>query len=208
VSLTAGQSAFIARLSRDTGLDPGVVTAWALAEESGSAAAARQTSGNHDWLNIGYTDSGTFGAGARVWRDPITAADATAGWLKGGATIPGYGTAAPGIRAILTTAGQPPAAQIAAIQRSGWASSGYPNLPAIFGQSARLAPAPSSTAGAAASSSSSSGAYGGLGGFMLRTALTFGLLIAGLALAWEGFNGLLGGRPNRAASRAAVVALA
>ena len=39
-----------------------------------------------------------------------------------------------GIRAILSTAGQSPAAQVAAIQRSGWASSGYPDLPGLLQQ--------------------------------------------------------------------------
>ena len=39
-----------------------------------------------------------------------------------------------GIRAILSTGGQSPEAQIAAIQHSGWASSGYPSLPALYQQ--------------------------------------------------------------------------
>jgi len=132
--LTPGQQQFASRLAADTGLDPGVVTAWLLAEESGGAAASRQAAGNNDWLNIGYTDSGTYGASDAVWSDPITAADATAGWLSGQSTIPGYGTASPGIQAILQTAGQGPAAQIQALQSSGWASSGYPDLPSIYQQ--------------------------------------------------------------------------
>ena len=90
-----------------------------LAEESGSAAQSRQSASNNDWLNIGYTDSGTYGSSDSIWSDPITAADATAGWIKGQDTIPGYGTAAPGIQAILKTVGQPAAAQIAALQEVG-----------------------------------------------------------------------------------------
>ncbi len=132
--LTSAQQTFASRLAADTGLDPGVVSAWLLAEESGSAAQSRQAAGNNDWLNIGYTDSGTYGSADSVWSDPSAAADATAGWLKGQNTIPGYGTASSGIQAILNTAGQPAGTQIAALQNSGWASSGYPSLPALYSQ--------------------------------------------------------------------------
>ncbi|MGZ4183277.1 MAG: hypothetical protein ACXVUL_21665 [Solirubrobacteraceae bacterium] len=130
--MTTGQQQFASRLAADTGLDPGVIGAWLLAEENGSAAGSRQAANNNDWLNIGYTDGGTYGSGDSIWSDPTTAADATAGWLKGQNTIPGYGTASGGIQAILSTAGQSPQAQIAAIQNSGWASSGYPSLPGLY----------------------------------------------------------------------------
>ncbi len=130
--LTPGQQQFAARLAAQTGLDPRVISAWLLAEESSGAAKSREAAGNHNWLNIGYTDSGTYGSGNSIWSNPITAADATAGWLKGQDTVAGYGKAAPGVQAILRTAGQPPDVQIAALQRSGWASSGYPDLPALL----------------------------------------------------------------------------
>jgi hypothetical protein len=132
--LTSAQQTFAARLAADTGLDGGVVSAWLLAEESGGAAVSRQASNNNDWLNIGYTDSGTYGSADSIWSDPAGAADATAGWLKGQNTIPGYGTASSGIQAVLGTAGQAPATQIAALQNSGWASSGYPSLPSLYQQ--------------------------------------------------------------------------
>lgn len=132
--LTSGQQQFAARLATDTGLDRGVVSAWLLAEESGGAAQSRQSAGNNDWLNVGYTDSGTYGSSDSIWADPTTAADATAGWLKGQNTIPGYGTASAGVQGILAAAGQPPAAQISALQNSGWASSGYPSLPTLYQQ--------------------------------------------------------------------------
>ena len=132
--LTSGQQQFATRLAAATGLDPAVITSWLLAEESGGAAQSRQGANNNDWLNIGYTDSATYGASDAVWNDPITAADATAGWLKGQDTIPGYGTASSGVQAILGSAGQSPAAQIAAIQQSGWASSAYPDLPVLYQQ--------------------------------------------------------------------------
>jgi hypothetical protein len=132
--LTSAQQTFASRLAADTGLDSGVVSAWLLAEESGGAAVSRQAANNNDWLNIGYTDSGTYGSADNIWADPTAAADATAGWLKGQNTIPGYGTASSGIQAILSTAGQPPEAQISALQNSGWASSGYPSLPSLYQQ--------------------------------------------------------------------------
>lgn len=132
--LTTDQQQFASRLATDTGLDPGVITSWLLAEESGGAAQSRQSANNNDWLNIGYTDSATYGSSDSIWSDPTAAADATAGWLKGQDTIPGYGIASSGIQAILGTASQSPAAQIAAIQQSGWASSGYPDLPSLYQQ--------------------------------------------------------------------------
>jgi hypothetical protein len=132
--LTSDQQQFASRLAADTGLDPGVVSAWLLAEESGGAAQSRQAQNNNDWLNIGYTDSATYGSSDSIWSDPTTAADATAGWLKGQNTIPGYGTASSGIQGILSTAGSSPAAQISALQNSGWASSGYPDLPSLYQQ--------------------------------------------------------------------------
>jgi hypothetical protein len=130
--LSSTQQQFASRLASDTGLDPNVVTAWMLSEENGGAAQSRQAQNNNDWLNIGYTDAGTYGSADSVWSNPLTAADATAGWLKGQNTIPGYGHASAGIQAIVGTVSQGPAAQIAAIQGSGWASSGYPDLPAVY----------------------------------------------------------------------------
>jgi hypothetical protein len=132
--LTSAQQTFASRLAADTGLDGGVVSAWMLAEESGGAAVSRQAANNNDWLNIGYTDSGTHGSADSIWADPSSAADATAGWLKGQNTIPGYGTASSGIQSILGTAGQSPATQLSALQGSGWASSGYPSLPSLYQQ--------------------------------------------------------------------------
>ncbi len=132
--LTSGQQQFASTLSAETGLNPGVVTSWLLAEESGGAAQSRQAAGNNDWLNIGYTDSATYGASDSVWSDPTSAANATAEWLKGQDSIPGYGTASSGIQSILSSVGQTPAAQIQAIQGSGWSSGGYPSLDSLYSQ--------------------------------------------------------------------------
>ena len=132
--MTPGQRVFAERLAAETGLHPQVIAAWMLAEQSSDAARSREAAGNHNWLNIGWTDSGTYGASAPVWSDPAAAAHATAGWLKGEDTVDGYGRASAGVQSILATAGQPPEAQVAALQRSGWASSGYPDLPALYRQ--------------------------------------------------------------------------
>jgi len=130
--LTSGQQQFASTLSAETGLNPNVVSSWLLAEESGDAAQSRQAAGNNDWLNIGYTDSGTYGSTDSVWSDPTTAANATAAWLQGQDSIPGYGTASSGIQSILSSVGQTPEAQIQAIQGSGWSSGGYPSLASLY----------------------------------------------------------------------------
>jgi len=135
--MTPGQQQFATQLAAQTGMDPQVVAAWMLAEESGSAATSREAQGNHNWLNIGWTDSGRYGTAGAVWSDPIAAANATAGWLKGQDTVAGYGRASAGVQSILTSAGQPPELQIAALQHSGWASSGYPDLPGVYRMVAR-----------------------------------------------------------------------
>src|SRR4051812_32541500 len=129
---TPGQLAFISRYAKDTGLNQQVVAAQVFNEMNNQSAAQRQAAGNHNWLNIGWTDSGQKGTGNKLWMDPLTAADASARWVKGEWDVPGFGRAAPGIQGILKSVGQGPAAQIAALQNSGWASSRYPNLPSVF----------------------------------------------------------------------------
>jgi hypothetical protein len=119
--LTSGQEKFAGRLAQLTGLDPRVVSAWELAEESGGAAQAREAAGNFNWLNIGYFDSGAGKiAFDKSFGDPVTAAEQTADFLKGK-----WGGASPGIRAILDTVGRDPQEQMSAIANSGWASSHY-----------------------------------------------------------------------------------
>ncbi|MGA2927191.1 MAG: hypothetical protein ABSG43_14555 [Solirubrobacteraceae bacterium] len=131
--LTSDQRLFGSELVARTGLDPDVVAAWLLAEENGSAAADRAWANNNDWLNIGYTGPITYGAGDNIWASPVSAADSTYEWMGGSDTaVAGYPGAGSGIQAILTTVGQPPAAEIQAIQTSGWATSGYPDLPADY----------------------------------------------------------------------------
>ena len=119
--LTSGQEKFAGRLAQLTGLDPRVVSAWELAEESGGAAQAREAAGNFNWLNIGYFDSGAGKiAFDKSFGDPVSAAEQTADFLKGK-----WGGASPGIRAILNTVGRDPQEQMTAIANSGWASSHY-----------------------------------------------------------------------------------
>lgn len=133
-TLTAGQAVFAEEFTAKTGLDKSVVIAWLLAEQSGTFAANRQRAGNMDWLDVGYTDAQTFGADDPAWTDAKTAADRTYQWMLGTWHPEGYGVGSPGVRAILDTAGKSPAVQIAAIQNSGWASSHYPTLPALYNE--------------------------------------------------------------------------
>jgi hypothetical protein len=132
--LTTGQAAFGRQLVALSGLNPAVVSAWMLAEQSGSAARSYQDRNFNDWLNIGRTGSGDFGTGDSVWADPARAAQATWGWMTGHASVPGYGPGAPSVQAIARTAGHSAPVQIAAIQGSGWAGTGYPALPALYAQ--------------------------------------------------------------------------
>jgi hypothetical protein len=119
--LTSGQETFAAHVAQLTGLSPRVVAAWELAEESGGAAQSRQAASNFNWLNIGYFDSGAGQiAFDKTFGDPVSAAEQTAKFLKGE-----WGGASSSIRAILSTVGQSPDQQMAAIANSDWASSHY-----------------------------------------------------------------------------------
>jgi hypothetical protein len=130
-SFSPNQQRFIATYSKLTGLHPGVVSAQLAAEEPVGAHAGWH--GTQDWLNIGITDRGPQGAGNPAWRDPVSAAKLSAAWATGETPIPGFGHAAPSIvNAVRSTAGASPQAQISALQKSGWASSGYPNLGQLF----------------------------------------------------------------------------
>lgn len=119
--LTPGQKTFVQHYAKLTGLDPRVVAAQALAEESGSAAQQREAEGNHNWLNIGYFDSGPGAITKQgVWSTPESAAKASAEFTKGN-----WGGASSGIQHILTSDNASPQRQINAIGNSGWATSAY-----------------------------------------------------------------------------------
>lgn len=136
-TLTPGQRIFAQRLASRTGLNSRVISAWMLAEESGPAAARRQAQGNHNWLNIGYFDSGPGTiTKSGEFHDPRAAADATAKFLEGK-----WGGASSGIRGILSARGASPREQIARIAGSGWATDPRygRNIASIWGSGA---PAP------------------------------------------------------------------
>lgn len=162
LNLSRNQQLFAAALAQGTGLNPYVIEGWMINEEP---QGAQQTVGQNDqnWLNIGNVDSGArIGHGDAIWSNPVAAGRATAQWLKGQNSVAGYGTASPGIRNILSSAGQGPAAQISAIQHSGWATSGEPSLPGLYAQ-ASGGPTPKIPAGykAPAGSLSATGSGGG-----------------------------------------------
>jgi hypothetical protein len=158
-SFSPNQQKFIATYSKMTGLHPGVVSAQVAAEEPVGAHSGYH--GTQDWLNIGITDSGPMGAGNPAWRDPVAAAKLSANWVAGRTSIPGFGRASSGIRSILSTAGQSPQAQISALQRSGWASSGYPSLGSLYASYGRNNPSVSGIGGGGGSAASAASGVDG-----------------------------------------------
>lgn len=137
--LAPKQAQFASALASETGLNPRVISSWLLAEQSGSAAKFYEGKGYNNWLNIARTDSGDAGgAHSSVWKNPASAARATAEWLQGrGQIAHEYGKPAAGIQAILHTAHTSPQEQIHAIATSGWASSGYnggSTLTSLYGE--------------------------------------------------------------------------
>jgi hypothetical protein len=132
--LTSGQQQFDAQLAADTGLDPNVIEAWLLNEQSGSAATYYQNKNFNDWLNIGITGSGNYGATDSIWSNPVTAANATAQWIEGNPNaVPGWKRTTP-LSGILNSAKQGAQAQVSAIQHSGWASGGETAIPSLLAE--------------------------------------------------------------------------
>lgn len=128
VELSSNQELFAGELQKDTGLNLDVIDAWLRNEEP--AESSNGALGANNFLNIGITGSSPsewYGYANSVWDNPVSAADATANWMKGkpigggGASPTGYGAASGPIQGILSTAGKSPEAQINAIQTSGWA---------------------------------------------------------------------------------------
>lgn len=184
-SLTSGQEAFGARLVADTCLNPQVVIAWMLSEESSTAAQGRQAGNDNgpvnidnDWLNIAIDGNTYRGTSTTIWSNPITAADATAGWIADRDTVPGW-SAGPGTTKILEAAEQSPRARCAtpqtstpcineihAIQWSGWVSGkpsveSYPTMLTFYANVSGL------TLPTVAGGTSLAAAYTGTGGLTL-----------------------------------------
>lgn len=132
--LTSDQATFAVDLSQDTGLDPNVIGAWELSEESGSAAQSYQSEGFEDWLNIGGPGAAAGKSFAGFHQGPEVAAADTAAWIKGTLSIPGFGKDVAAEQKIVSAAGTAnPQASIAAINSSGWAGpSGYPSLQSLY----------------------------------------------------------------------------
>jgi len=129
--MTSGQIEFAGEFRKDTDLNPDVIEAWLLAEQSGpkdGPSSQRQAANNDNWLDIGYTDTANLGTSDSFWTNPVTAADKSAEWLNGTYAVPGFGPAAPTLQSALREAGSDPDHEISELQQSGWASSGYPLL--------------------------------------------------------------------------------
>lgn len=136
--LSSTQQTFAKRLAADTGLNVDVIAAWMHNEEPNMLSNAPR--GADNWLNVGITDTASYGENNPVWGNPLTAADATAAWMhgvgigSGGYSSTSYPGAASTIQDILATAGQSAESQIKAIQGSGWASGGESALANIYNQ--------------------------------------------------------------------------
>jgi len=132
--LSYNQLTFARELAAKTGLNGNVVAAWLL-QEQGVENANPASSGLYNFLNVGVTGSGNFGTSDSIWNNPLTAADATAGWLMGVKTaVPGWERSSP-LLDFSAIRGNPQA-QITAIQQSGFATSGEPSLPALYQEAA------------------------------------------------------------------------
>jgi hypothetical protein len=134
-NLNKKQQMFSATLQAAIGLEPCVICGWVLSEEPASSPVA--PNGDNNWLNIGAYDAGGWaGGGSDVWSDPTKGGNATASFILGHQVngINSPMSASSGIHAIANSAGKGVDAQVQAIQTSGWASSGYPNLMDVVNQ--------------------------------------------------------------------------
>lgn len=140
--LTLNQQIFSLVLASEAKLNPNVVAAWVLNEQSGSAAAYYQNGPAfyggkpyNNWLNIGVTQAsdetnGLHGTTSSIWSDPVQAAQATAKWIATGQGVPNWARSS----SVDLKPGGSPAEQIAAIQGSGWASGGETALPSLYNE--------------------------------------------------------------------------
>lgn len=204
--LSENQRRFAQAYAATTGLSPALVVAQLIAEEPAGAA---WPVGHRDqnWLNIGKTDSKWYAGG---WGSltPEQAGRLSGLWAMGKYNVPGFGKAAAGIIAMTRTAGQPLDTQIAALQRSGWASSGYPDLPSIAAHVSGATPLAASSTASGAPSSTPASSGSGLGGWLARAGLTAALLLAGAGLLGLGISIFFKPLPNarKAAETAALAA--
>lgn len=110
----ADQQAFGKYLAQYTGLDPQFVQAWLLHEQP---AGSPSYNGSNNWLNVGAISGNSADWTHDYWwiaqMPAKAAAAATAAWLK--VNQPG----------ILAAKGQGAAAQVTALENSGWAGSHY-----------------------------------------------------------------------------------
>jgi hypothetical protein len=129
--LSRNQRRFGNEFVRQTGLNPAFVGSWILSEEPPGPTASGHADQN--WLNIGNTDSQWY-KGEWAGKSPEEAAQLSAKWIRGQYSVPGFGKPIQPIQDVLKTVGRGPDAQISALQKSGWATSGYPALRQVYDQ--------------------------------------------------------------------------
>jgi hypothetical protein len=108
--LTEGQKTFGAELAKLTGIDPQVIGAWMLKEQSWDYAEGYEKANYHNWLNIQPVQVGgseSIDSHDPAFNDPKTGARITADFIKGKDYTPGGG------------ASDELAAQIAALPNAG-----------------------------------------------------------------------------------------
>ena len=133
LALSSTQADFAGELAKQTGLNPLVIAAWIRQEEPAQAENTDPAGhGAYNFLNVGATDTGNFGTSGSEWNNPYTAAQATARWLTGQPAGPGYAGGSAGVQTIIPSKSGGPLAEIKAIQGSGFASSGEPDLPSLY----------------------------------------------------------------------------
>jgi hypothetical protein len=185
----ADQQAFGAALAKASGLDPQFVQAWLVHEQAPGSPSAP---GSNNWLNIGAVSSNPSDWTPTYWAIaamPATqAGQATAAWMKQNQP------------SIMAAAGQGAAAQVTALENSGWAAGHYNFQSAIAFLGGTPAPAtgipapsaPSSpiitAAGRGGTASSTTSTPASSGSSWTRLGLTLGLLAAGAATIFYGFK--------------------
>jgi hypothetical protein len=118
-SLNSDQEKFAAILAKRTGLDPGVVGAWLVAEQGGPPGDEYSAKGYYNFLNIG-----PFLENPRFRKSPKDAANFTADSLLGKSRGLKMGAGIPGI--VPNARGRSPKEQAQVILGSGWGTEQMP----------------------------------------------------------------------------------
>jgi uncharacterized protein YcbK (DUF882 family) len=121
--LTEGQKTFGAELAKLTGIDPQVLGAWMLQEQSSGPAESYEAANYHNWLNIqpsGVGGSESIDSHDSRFNDPKSAAALSAAFIQGDPNTPGGGASDVLAAQIQALRGLSPGEQAAGIGKSVW----------------------------------------------------------------------------------------